>query len=208
MKQITNRIQKDNSRREFIKVGSMAAMGTLLPLSHSFAIEPVAKKLRIGIVGGRFGCSFQWHEHPNCIVEAVSDLRPERRKNLMNIYNCSKSYNSLEELVKDKNIDAVGVFTEGPNHVKHVLECLKHGKHVISAVPAFWGTMEEAHLLYDAVEKSGLIYMMAETSYYQQFTISARKFYKEGKFGKIYYCESEYQHDGLEELYFENGKRT
>lgn len=50
--------------------------------------------------------------------------------------------------------------------------------------------------------------MMAETSYYQQFTISARNFYKEGKFGNIFSCESEYQHDGLEELYFENGKRT
>ena len=200
--------QKGNQRRDFIKAGSLLAMGTLLPFGESFAIQASAKKLRIGIVGGRFGCSFQWHEHPNCIVEAVSDLRPERRKNLMETYKCSKSYNSLEELVKDKNIDAVGVFTEGPNHVKHVLECLKHGKHVISAVPAFWGTMEEAHVLYDAVKKSGLIYMMAETSYYQQPTISARKFYKEGRFGEIYHCESEYQHDGLEELYFDNGKRT
>ena len=49
MKSTIKRIIKDNSRREFIKVGGMAAMGTLLPLSHSFAIEPQAKKLRIGI---------------------------------------------------------------------------------------------------------------------------------------------------------------
>jgi len=50
--------------------------------------------------------------------------------------------------------------------------------------------------------------MMAETGYYQQSTISARKFFQEGKFGHLYYCEAEYQHPGLEELYFENGKRT
>ncbi|NOR75140.1 MAG: gfo/Idh/MocA family oxidoreductase, partial [Draconibacterium sp.] len=200
--------QTNNSRRDFVKKGSIAALGLSLSVNNTFGFTANLKKLRIGIVGGRFGLSFQFHEHPDCIVEAVSDLRLERREQLMKTYNCSKSYTSLELLVKDKNIDAVAVFTEGPNHVKHVLECLKHGKHVLSAVPAFWGSLEEAHILHDAVKKSGLIYMMAETSYYQQFTISARKFYQEGKFGNLYYCESEYQHDGLEELYFENGKRT
>jgi predicted dehydrogenase len=200
--------QTNSSRRDFVKKGSIAALGLSLSVNNTFGFTANLKKLRIGIVGGRFGLSFQFHEHPDCIVEAVSDLRPERREKLMKTYNCSKSYNSLELLVKDKDIDAVAVFTEGPNHVKHVLECLKHGKHVLSAVPAFWGSLEEAHILYDAVKKSGLIYMMAETSYYQQFTISARKFYQEGRFGNLYYCESEYQHDGLEELYFENGKRT
>jgi predicted dehydrogenase len=198
----------NSSRRGFLKRGGVAAVGMSLPLHQSFASVASSKKLRIGIVGGRFGCSFQFHEHPDCIVEAVSDLRPERREKLMNTYRCSKSYDSLELLVKDKSIDAVAVFTEGPNHVKHVLECLKHGKHVLCAVPAFWGTIEEAEMLYKAVKESGLIYMMAETSFYQQPTISARKFYQEGKFGEIFYCESEYQHDGLEELYFENGKRT
>ena len=200
--------QTNRSRREFIKQGSIAALGLSLSANNVFGFSTSAKKLRIGIVGGRFGAQFQFHEHPDCIVEAVSDLRPERRNKLMEVYSCSKSYESLEVLVKDKNIDAVGIFTEGPNHVKHVLECLKHGKHVLCAVPAIWASLEEAEILYEAVRKSGLIYMMAETSYYQQATISARKFHKEGKFGNLYYCESEYQHPGLESIYFENGKRT
>ena len=138
---------KDNSRRDFIKRGSLAAIGLSLSVNKPLIFAASPKKLRIGIVGGRFGTSFQFHEHPDCTVEAVSDLRPERREKLMNVYHCSKSYNSLEQLVKDKEIDAVAVFTEGPNHVKHVLECLKHGKHVLCAVPAVWGTVEEAEIL-------------------------------------------------------------
>ena len=67
---------------------------------------PPLAKVRIGVVGGRFGCSFQWHEHPDCIVEAVSDLRPEGRKQLMKTYRCKKAYDSLGELVRDENIDA------------------------------------------------------------------------------------------------------
>jgi predicted dehydrogenase len=197
------------TRRKFLKMGSLAATGLSLSgtrLSMGYTMD---KKVRIGVVGGNFGSQFYWHEHPNCIVEAVSDLRPERRDHLMKTYQCRKSYHSLEELVKDKKIDAVAVFTEGPNHVKHVLEVLKHGKHAISAVPAcMGGGIEEAQILLDAVKESGLTYMMAETSYYQEFTISARKFYQQKKYGEIYYCESEYQHSGLEVLYFEKGKRT
>ena len=195
------------SRREILKGGVIA--GAAIPLYSTLAVNAAPKKVRMGVVGGGFGTNFQWHEHPDCIVEAVSDLRPERREGLMQVYKCSKSYNSLEELVLDKNIDAVAIFTEGPNHVKHVGEVMKHGKHAISAVPAsLGGGIEEAQLLLDTVKKYGLTYMMAETSYYQQPTISARKFHQQGKFGEIYYCEAEYQHPGLESLYFENGQRT
>lgn len=198
---------KNLTRREFISKSAMFA-GTAALYNPILATDPSSRKIRIGIVGGRFGRSFQFHEHPNCIVEAVSDLRPERNKALMDTYQCSKSYPSLEALVKDRNIDAIGVFTEGPNHVKHAIECMKHGKHVISAVPACWGSIEEAEKLLQAVKQYGLTYMMAETSYYQQFTISARKMYEKGEFGELYYCESEYQHDGLDQLYMEDGKRT
>ena len=198
---------RDWSRRAFLQRGAVA--GAALPLYAMLAVNAAPKKLHIGVVGGGFGTSFQWHEHPDCVVEAVSDLRPERRERLMRVYHCDKSYNSLEELVEDGNIDAVAVFTEGPNHVRHVIEVMKHGKHAISAVPAsLGGGVEEAEQLLDAVKKYGLTYMMAETSYYQQPTISARKFQQQGKFGTIYYYEAEYQHPGLEVLYFENGKRT
>ena len=78
-------------------------------------------KIRIGIVGGNFGRSFYFHEHPDCVVEAVSDLRPERRTALMETYRCPKSYESLEELILDRNVDAVAIFTPAPDHVRHVV---------------------------------------------------------------------------------------
>ncbi|MEK7684537.1 MAG: Gfo/Idh/MocA family oxidoreductase [Verrucomicrobiota bacterium] len=198
----------DCSRREFLKRGGVAVAGVALATRPLMAADTAPKKIRIGVVGGGFGTSFQWHEHPDCVVQAISDLRPERRERLMKVYHCSKAYNSLEELVLDKDIDAVAIFTDGPLHVQHTVEAMKHGKHVISAVPAAWGTLEQAELLLATVKKHGLTYMMAETGYYQQSTISARKFYQQGKFGSLYYCEAEYQHPGLETLYFENGKRT
>lgn len=197
------------SRRRFLATGG-AALGTATALSARplYAADTAPRKVRMAVVGGRFGATFQWHEHPDCVVEAVSDLREDRRKRLAAIYKSKKVYNSLEELVLDKDIDAVGIYTEGPNHVRHVELAMKHGKHVISAVPACWGSLDEAHRLVDVVERTGLTYMMAETSYYQQATITARKFYQEGRFGHLFYCEAHYDHPGLEVLWFDHGKRT
>jgi len=200
--------EKRLDRRRFMQQSSTAAAATALSAHGTWAVNTAPKKIRVGIVGGRFGLGFQFYEHPDCIVEAVSDLRPERRRRLMEVYHCKKSYDSLEELVLDKNIDAVAIFTDGPLHVDHTIKAMKNGKHVLSAVPAAWGTLEQADQLRDIVESTGLQYMMAETSYYQQFTISVRKMYQQGKFGDLFYCDSTYQHDGLEKLYFENGKRT
>ena len=197
-----------HTRRTFLKRGTAALSAAALARSGALAVDKLPKKIRVGVIGGRFGLQFQWHEHPDCIVEAVSDLRPDRCKRLMQTYKCSKSYPSLEKLVLDKNIDAIAVFTDGPLHVQHTVEGMTHGKHVITAVPAAWGTLEQCHLLRDTVEKHGLTYMMAETSCYRQNNISAQQFYREGKFGQVYYSESEYQHAGLESLYMEGGKRT
>jgi len=196
------------SRRRLLTSGCAALAGTMVGGRFAPAADTAPRKVRIGVVGGGFGTDFQWHEHPDCIVQAVSDLRPERRERLMKVYRCSTAYNSLEELVRASDIDAVAIFTDGPLHVQHTVEAMKNGKHVISAVPAAWGTIEQAELLLETVKKLGLTYMMAETGHFQQSTISARKFHQQGKFGDLFYCEAEYQHPGLEVLYVVDGKRT
>ena len=177
-------------------------------LSGVFYVSAVPeRKIRIGVAGGGFGCDFQWHEHPNCIVEAVTDLRSDRRDKLSQVYRCGKTYESLEKMLGDRNVEAVALFTPAPDHVRHAVLCMNVGKHVLSAVPAAM-SIEECITLVDKVKSTGLTYMMAETSYYQQMTISARKFNAEGKFGTIFSCESEYHHAGLESLFWDGGKRT
>ena len=173
----------------------------------SLAAAPSSRKLRVGVVGGRFGASFYFHEHPNSVVEAVADLRPDRQKALAQTYRCAKTYASLDELLKDRAVEAVGLFTPAPDHVRHAVACLQAGKHVLSAVPAAM-TLEECRLLVDTVKRTGLTYMMAETSYYQQLSITARRLQEDGKFGRLYHCESEYHHAGLESLFVEDGRRT
>ena len=197
------------SRRNFIGMIGTAAGAVCLSPRFAFAGLPVStRKIKIGVVGGGFGRSFYFNEHPNCTVEAVSDLIPERRQALMTVYQCTKSYESLEVLLRDTKIEAVGLFTPAPDHARHVIQTLNAGKHVLCAVPAVM-SLQEAHEVLETVKRTGLTYMMAETSAYFQTVISAKKFYKEGLFGNIFSSIGQYLHPGLEELYFEkDGKPT
>jgi len=191
----------DLSRRDFL-----SAVGTAAIIGAAGALEAVAapklgsdRKVRIGVVGGGFGAAFQWHLDPNCTVEAVSDLIRGRRERLQKVYKCKKTYESLEKLVLDPKIEAVAVFTGAPDHARHVLDCMKHGKHVISAVPACL-TLEEAQALKEMKEKTGLRYMMAETSYYHAPRIFTRELWKQGRFGNFLYSEVEYYHHNVQRV--------
>ena len=204
------------SRRGFLKaaaLGGAVAAGTAQGAS---AMGPAweqtsDRRIRMGIVGGGFGASFHWHEHPNCRVEAVSDLRTDRREHLMRTYKCEKSYESLEKLILDTQVEAVAIFTGAPDHPRHTVMCMEAGKHVISACPACM-TLEQAAELKEIKERTGLTYMQAETSYYRWDTITARRLFTDGKFGKLVYTEAEYYHPSdkaeRDALWFWNGKRT
>jgi predicted dehydrogenase len=163
--------------------------------SAAAAAQTPGKKVKLAVVGGGFGASFYFHEHPRCEVAAVTDLYPERRQRLRDTYKCDFVYGSLEEMLKRRNdLDAVAIFSDVPSHVKHAKMCMERGLHVLSAVPACV-SLEEAEELRAVKEKTGRRYMMAETSYYRQACIFAREKYQNGEFGRILYNEVEYYHD-------------
>jgi len=197
------------SRRSFLRnvgLGGAAAWG-LSSVAHAESSagqatqetwEPISdRKIRVGIVGYgvcRFGAAFGFQDHPNVEVVAVSDLVPERCQALSKACRCEKTYPSLEEMVKDDRIEAIFAATDAPSHARHCIEVLRHGKHVASAVPAVYGSLEEADRLYETVKDSGLTYMLFETSCYRDDCFAMRQIYEAGGFGKLVYSEGEYYH--------------
>jgi len=197
-------------RRDFLGKLGQVSLGTLMAGGLSAQAvaaqakeaakpwQPVSdRKVRVGIVGYgvcKFGAAFGFQDHPNVEVVAVSDLIAERREGLMKACRCDKSYESLEVLVKDPKIEAVFVATDAPSHPRHCMDVLNHGKHVMSAVPATFGSIEEAEKLLETVRKTGLKYMMAETSYFRPDCYAMRQVYRAGGFGRLIYSEGEYYH--------------
>lgn len=193
------------TRRTFLQgVGAAAALAAPARLISAGLRSRAAssKVVRIGIVGGNFGSAFQWHLDPNCKVTAVCDLRDDRLKRMVEVYGPAHTYKNFREFLKHPELDAVGVFTPAPLHVWMATEAMKAGKHVISAVPAGMSA-GELELLLETVTKTGLKYMMAETSYYRPQVITCREWAQQGRFGTIFYTEAEYHHEGLAPLFYD-----
>lgn len=183
------------TRRDFIQTPALAAAAA-------------GRQVRIGVVGGNFGTSFQWHLHPNSKVTAVCDIRPDRLRRLSETFRCPTTFSNYREMLRHPELDAVAVFTPAPLHVWMACEALKSGRHVISAVPAGM-SIEELETLLETVKSTGKRYMMAETSYYRPQIQTCMEWRRDGKFGAIFYSEAEYHHEGLLPLmYDERGLPT
>jgi predicted dehydrogenase len=155
------------------------------------------RKIRVGIVGDglcRFGAQFGFQNHPNVEVVAVSDLIPSRCAELAKACGCETTYPSCEEMLKDDQVEAVFIATDAPSHARLAIAALEHGKHVASAVPAVFGSLEDADKLFETVKKTGLKYMMFETSCFHADLYAWRQQYLAGALGKIIYSEGEYFH--------------
>src|SRR5437868_9646556 len=127
---------KDEVTRRRLFQGLGAASGVAAAVGQTPGERASGRTVRIGVVGGGFGSSFQWHLHPQCKVTAVCDIRPDRLQRLAEVYRCPNTYKTYREMLKHPEIDAVAVFTPLPLHVWMDIEAMKAGKHVISAVPA------------------------------------------------------------------------
>jgi len=162
------------------------------------AWQPISdRKIRMGLVGYgvcRFGAAFSFQDHPNVEVVAVSDLIPEQRAEFSRVTRCEKTCDSIEEMVKDDSIEAIFVATDAPSHAEHCILAMEHGKHVCTAVPAVFGNLEDADRLLECVTRTGMHYMMFETSCYHPDVCAMRHIYNAGGFGRMLFTEGEYYH--------------
>ncbi len=160
-------------------------------------------KVKIGIVGyGYFSRDFinLFSKHPDVEKICIAELVPERREEIRRDHPGFEVYSSYEDMLDHKaDINCVGIFTQRHLHAKMVIQALKAGKNVFSAVPIAC-SIEDIEEIVRLVEKTGLIYMMAETCYYYPDAIFCREKYKEGAFGKFTYAEAQYYHD-IREMY-------
>ena len=134
-------------------------------------------------------CTIRLQDHPNVEVAAVTDLIADRRAELAKACRCAKTYGSCEAMLDDDSIEAVYIATDAPSHAELAITALLRGKHVASAVPAVFGSLEDADRLFEAVKKTGRHYMMFETSCFHKDLYAWHQRFDAGSLGKIVYSE-------------------
>lgn len=151
----------------------------------------------LGIVGiGQFGSHFAelFAAHPDIEALYAVDSVPERIDAVeARGVAFAGRFETLEELLAS-DVEAVAIFTQRWTHGQHALAALRAGKHVYSAVPM---AIEEDEIrqITEEVQRTGLVYMMGETSQYNAAVVLARRIHRSGAFGEVFYAEGDYVHD-------------
>ncbi len=152
--------------------------------------------IRLVLVGtGAFGSAFIpiFQAHPLIRSVALADNSPERLAREAERHGIKETHPSFEAALRS-DCDAIALFTPRHTHGPLALRALEAGKHVYSSVPAGM-SLEEIRDIEVAVRKTGLTYMLGETSYYYPSTILCRELWRRGLFGRFVYGEGEYMHD-------------
>ena len=154
--------------------------------------------LKVGIAGLGFYYGPMWTKvFSRCSktdVTVTCDLRTEKAEAIAEQVGAKTVTSSLDELLAT-DVDLIGLFTPGPLHVKHAIAAMEAGKHVLSAVPTAW-TLDECQDLIDAVERTGMKYMLAETPTYDSWVSHVNRMYAAGEMGEVFYV----QLTGLQDL--------
>lgn len=155
------------------------------------------KTVKLGVLGVNRGRTMMQYCQLDRRVKltAVCDQNKEQLQKTKNTLHDESIafYDRFEDLLSS-DVDAVVLANYANEHAPFAVQCLTHGKHVLSEVlPA--QNFAEAVALVDAAETSGKIYDYAENYCYLPATREMRRLYRSGALGAFEYGEGEYLHN-------------
>ena len=150
------------------------------------------RPIKVGVIGVRRGMSIaNGAKHVGMELVAICDIWEDKLKEVGSDLNVS-IYTEYEKFL-EHDMDAVIIANYFNEHTPFAIKALEAGKHVMSETSCN-STIAEGVALCRAVEKSGLIYMLAENYPYTKFNQEMKEIYCTGEIGEVTYAEGEYNH--------------
>ena len=153
--------------------------------------------INIGILGaGKISHRFMlgMKDVENAIIYSVAKRNIDEAAEYAKLYNIEKFYGYVD-LYNDKNVDAVYIATPPFCHYEQIMECLKHGKHVICEKPLMKNS-SDAKKCFDYANENNLILMEANKTIFTPTFQQIKSWCDNGEIGKIKYIEASYCYDG------------
>lgn len=153
------------------------------------------KKLKVGVVGLRFGGEFPpiYRDHPDIEAVAICDQDTALLSNYARRYSFSKTYADYDALL-NSDIDAVHIVTGIPAHAEMTIKAFQANKHVACTVPMAT-SMEDLYRIIDAHRSCGKNYMMMETAIYTFQCFLVKDLIARDKIGRIQYMRGTHFQD-------------
>jgi len=127
-------------------------------------------------------------------VRALCATDTERAAKLAAEWNIPLWTKDYQDLLARDDIQVIGVFSPDPLHAEHALAALNAGKHVICTKP-MCTSVEDAAALVEAVDRTGLTFLVGQTMRFGKEFAEAKRLYDTGELGDITFAEAHYVHD-------------
>jgi phthalate 4,5-cis-dihydrodiol dehydrogenase len=144
------------------------------------------KKLKLGIVGIGVGASEilpAMESTPEIELAAGADVNPRVRKTFEERYG-ARTYDSVEKLCADPEVEAVWVSTPNKFHATHTIIAAQHGKNVVVEKPMAI-SLAEAEKMIAAAEKNKIKLLCGHTQSYGPHIKTIRKIIRSGELGRL-----------------------
>jgi myo-inositol 2-dehydrogenase/D-chiro-inositol 1-dehydrogenase len=144
--------------------------------------------VKIGAVGlGRLGYQHAYNiafRIPGAELTALCDLNQDMLMKTAKKWNISYTYTDFNEMIKNKELDAVSITSPSHLHTKQIAAALEAGLHVFCEKP-LGTTVEECKIAEEAVEKyPNQIFLLGFMRRFDPSYVYAKKMIDEGKIGK------------------------
>ena len=148
--------------------------------------------IKIGLVGGGWP-SWQhikgFKKLKSVKVKALCDVNKEHLNKIADEYDIPGRFARYEDMLGEKEIDAVCVCTPNYLHVPQAILALKAGKHVLCEKPLSVNAAT-AQKIKPYLKKSKKVLMMAHVYRFKEESQYLKKFIQRGELGDIYFAKT------------------
>ena len=134
----------------------------------------------------------------DCELYAIAGRSLEKAESFKQEFGFQKAYGSYEELIADKDVQAVYIPLPNGLHLKWVKEALNAGKHVICEKPMALNA-SDAREMFDTAKKNGVYLMEAYAYLHSSYIESLKKDVASGIIGDVDYIETAFVTQGYTE---------
>jgi len=148
--------------------------------------------VNIGVIGyGYWGPNLvrNFFSAADCTVKAVADGRADRLALLAKVFPTVNGVKDADDIIKDKDIDAVVIATSVFSHFPLAKKALEHGKHVLIEKP-MTASVAEADQLIELAAQKGLTLMVDHTFLYTGAVQKMKEIIDNGSIGTPRYFDS------------------
>ena len=138
----------------------------------------------------------EYLDNPNAKLTGLYDLNLQRAKELAEKYD-GKSYESVEEMLADPEIDAVSVCVANHVHAEITIAALKAGKHVLCEKPMAT-KLKDCQMMVDTAEQMSKKLMIGQNQRFAKAHAEAKKLIERGDIGSVLTFKTTFGHGGPE----------